>query len=546
MSVAKLSPDQIRRMIADAKARHSAPKIAAATPDWAPAAPHGSPAQAPDEGAGDSASWPKPDMCLVEDDCVPAPMLDNDALPAGWEDWISSEAAARACPRDYGAAALIGAASGWIGNARRIAATADWTEPAHLWFANIGVPSAGKTPALRPMTEASRRLERDAEPAWRDAVAQCERDTEAATTRDKAWRDKVQEAARHARALPDRPADAQQPVRPPRPRLIAMDCSTEELQRMLAEAPRGLIYVRDELTGWLGGFDRYGGNGADRSFFLECWNGGAYVCDRVRYHGEPIRIDHAVLSIIGGMVPDRLREVLADADDGLTARLVFIWPEPPPITELANRGDRDAAQRQKMLLDAAHRLRALEMGADEHGAPAPIALRLDEDARQLFDEIRRDAMEKARSAHGLAAGWYGKNPGRALRLALVYEMLRWALHGGIEPATSVSADSVARAGAFLDYAARMLSRVTAGLAIGQAEADAAAISRHLLATLPERLNERQLYQTAGFAWARDGKRRAAALSTLQSFGWIRPLDTAGQGRPRGDWKISPRLKGGHR
>jgi len=41
------------------------------------------------------------------------------------------------------------------------------------------------------------------------------------------------------------------------------------------------------------------------------------------------------------------------------------------------------------------------MGADEHGAPAPIALPLDEDARQLFDEIRRDAMEKARSADGL-------------------------------------------------------------------------------------------------------------------------------------------------
>jgi hypothetical protein len=198
-----------------------------------------------------------------------------------------------------------------------------------------------------------------------------------------------------------------------------------------------------------------------------------------------------------------------------------------------------------MLLDAAHRLRSLAMGADDHGAPAPIALRLDEDARQLFDEIRRDAMEKARSAHGLAPGWYGKNPGRALRLALVYEILRWGLHGGIEPA-SVSADSVARAGAFLDYAARMLSRVTAGLALGQAEADAAAIARHLLATLPDCLNERQLYQTASFAWARDGKRRAAALSALQRYGWIRPLGAAGQGRPRGDWEVSPRLKGGHR
>jgi 5S rRNA maturation endonuclease (ribonuclease M5) len=519
--------------------------IAAATPDWAPAAPHEATAEVREQAAGDGATWPELDMRLVEDDCVPAPTLDNDALSAGWENWILSEAAARACPPDYVAGALIGAASGWTGNSRRIAATADWIEPAHLWFANIGVPSAGKTPALRPMIDVSRRLERDAEPAWQEAVAQYERDTEAATTRDKAWRENVQDAARHGRALPDRPADAQQPVRPPRPRLFAMDCSTEELQRMLAEAPRGLIYVRDELAGWLGSFDRYGGNGADRAFFLEGWNGGAYVCDRVRYHGEPLRIEHASLAIIGGMVPDRLREVLADADDGLTARLIFIWPEPTPITKLADRGDKHAALRRQALLDAAHRLRSLSMGADEHGAPAPIALPLDDDARQLFDEMRCDAIEKARSTHGLAAGWHGKNPGRALRLALVYEMLRWALHGGIQP-VSVSADSVARAGAFLDYAARMLDRVTAGLTIGQAEADAAAVARHLLATLPERLNERRLYQTSGFAWARDGKRRAAALSTLQRFGWLRPLGTAGQGRPRGDWEVSPRLKGGHR
>jgi hypothetical protein len=54
------------------------------------------------------------------------------------------------------------------------------------------------------------------------------------------------------------------------------------LQRILAEQPRGLLYVRDELAGWLGSFNRYGGNGADRAFFLECWNGGIYSNDRVR------------------------------------------------------------------------------------------------------------------------------------------------------------------------------------------------------------------------------------------------------------------------
>jgi hypothetical protein len=221
-------------------------------------------------------------------------------------------------------------------------------------------------------------------------MAQHHRDAEAAKARDKAWRDTVRDATANGAASPARPADAEQPVPPPRPRVIAMDSSTEELQRMLAEAPRGLLYLRDELAGWLGSFDRYNGNGADRAFFLECWNGGTYVCDRVRYHGEPIRIEHASLAIIGGMVPDRLRKVLAGADDGLAARLMYIWPAPMPIEPLADRGDNEAAQRRTILTGAARRLRALSMGADNHGTPVPKALRLDAEARVLFDDMRRD------------------------------------------------------------------------------------------------------------------------------------------------------------
>jgi hypothetical protein len=63
----------------------------------------------------------------------------------------------------------------------------------------------------------------------------------------------------------------------------------------------------------------------------------------------------------------------------------------------------------------------------------------------------------------------------------------------------VSADAIARAGAYLDYACDMLDRVTAGLALTEPEADAAMIARHLLATRPTRLNERELYQSPGFA-----------------------------------------------
>jgi hypothetical protein len=319
-----------------------------------------------------------------------------------------------------------------------------------------------------------------------------------------------------------------------------MDTTTEELQRMLGEGPRVLLYVRDELAGWLGAFDRYNGAGADRAFFLECWNGGAYVCDRVRYHGEPIRIEHASLSIIGGMVPDRLREILSGADDGLAARLIYIWPVPMPISPLADCGDEKAAQRRDMLVSAARRLRALPMGADNHGTPAPKALKMDADARVLFDEVRREWMARARKASGLAAGWAGKNPGRALRLALVFELLAWAACGDAEPAT-VSADTVARAGAYLDYAGDMLDRITAGLALTESEADAAMIARHLFAKRPKRFNERELYQSEGFAWARESERRVAALAVLDREGWIRRPTNSAKGRPRGDWQVSPRL-----
>jgi hypothetical protein len=273
--------------------------------------------------------------------------------------------------------------------------------------------------------------------------------------------------------------------------------------------------------------------------FLECWNGGAYVCDRVKFHSTPVRIEHASLAILGGMVPDKLREALADADDGLAARLIYIWPEPTPITPLVDRGT-DATERRDQLLSAARRLHELTMAADDHGVPAPRTLPLDKDARALFNEQRCDAMSSARSAVGLAAGWNGKNPGRTLRLALVYQFLAWAVRQDAEP-VSISADAIARAGGYLDYAAGMLDRVTAGLAIGRAEADAAVIARYLIARRPACLNERQLYQAPGYAWARNSERRRTALAVLTHAGWIRQPTAGGHGRPRLDWDVSPHL-----
>jgi hypothetical protein len=143
-------------------------------------------------------------------------------------------------------------------------------------------------------------------------------------------------AIKDKKAPLERPADAEVPDQPPRPRVITMDTSTEALQRLLADNPRGLLHVRDELAGWLGSFDRYGGNGA-------------YVSDRIKFNGVPLRIKHTSLAILGGMVPDRLRAARADADDGLPARFIFVWPDPVPIAPLCECSDADAKDRRTKL-----------------------------------------------------------------------------------------------------------------------------------------------------------------------------------------------------
>jgi len=243
------------------------------------------------------------------------------------------------------------------------------------------------------------------------------------------------------------------------------------------------------------------------------------------------------------MQPDKLREALSGADDGLAARLVYVWPEPAPIAALSTEPPTQAGIRRDRLLAAARRLASLEMDGDPAGSPAPRIMQLGSSGLALFDEVRREAMEAARSSRGLAAGWHGKTPGRALRLALVFELLAWAMAGGVEP-REVSADAMARAGGYLDYLGEMLDRVTAGLAVTGAEADAATIGREIISSRCTTLNERDWYKRKGWAWMRDTQRRTAALNVLADAAWIRPARQADQGRrPRGDWLVSPRLHG---
>src|SRR5690606_37540224 len=96
----------------------------------------------------------------------------------------------------------------------------------------------------------------------------------------KAWEGKNKaliEAGMNPEAMPE---DCRIPPEPPRRTVIMNDMTIEAFMRAQARAPRGFMMFRDELAGWLGSMERYTSADAERSNWLESYDGGSYTFER--------------------------------------------------------------------------------------------------------------------------------------------------------------------------------------------------------------------------------------------------------------------------
>jgi hypothetical protein len=95
-----------------------------------------------------------------------------------------------------------------------------------------------------------------------------------------------------------------------------------------------LLILRDELSGWLGGFDRYnkGSGGSERAFWLEATGGGPFKIDRKL--SPSVYVPRLALAMLGSIQPDRLTGLITGVDDGLASRFLWSWPEPVKGFEL--------------------------------------------------------------------------------------------------------------------------------------------------------------------------------------------------------------------
>jgi hypothetical protein len=480
-------------------------------------------------GDPDGAEWREPDFAVMRLHRPLPPPLPLGVFGRFWGQWIAETAEAAACPQDYVAALLLTAASVLVGNARWAQAWPGWTEPPHLWFAVVGNSGSGKSPGadclLRDvLPELERRMQGD----YPDRLREWKAEVLHAEARQKNWQSAVRVALRNGAPPPPPPPDRVLPPEPQAPRLVQNDVTIEKIAMLLATAcPKGLLIFRDEIAGWMGP----PGDTA-RSFWLECYGGRPYRVERQKYT-ESINIPRLAVGLFGGTQPPKLTRLLHTVDDGLLARIAWVWPEPVEF--------RLAGQVPQVgpAIECLDKLRLLEPSSA--GAPIPVVLTsevwptLEQFGRQMRNDQKVD---------GPMAATIGKARGLVLRLALVLELLRWCGNDGMEaPPVEIGGASFQDAVDLVtNYFLPMAWRVFGESAASQADRSTAALARWILRTEATEMHVR-VVQRAELHDLRTAEDVKTAADKLVAAGWLKPPPAGGGqvGRTRQSYPVNPRV-----
>jgi len=344
-------------------------------------------------------------------------------LPDTMRDFALSAAAATDTDPAWAALGALVTATACIGNRARIEVFPGWSEAAVLWGTIVGRSGTTKTPLLRlitrPLIELFKAERVEHERAMREHVSALARYEVDLATWKKSQRDGP---------ATDPPLE---PERPIEKRVLVADITVERLATMLNDNPLGLLCVRDELSGLIGGFDRYaaGGRGNDREAYLSMYSAEHVLVDR-KTGGVSIFVEHAAVSLLGGIQPRTLKRTFARAEreSGFLARFLLVWPPQRPSRWSAGVLDPAAVFAWRDLLAA---LLDWRPATDDSGSPIPATVGVGSDARRVFIAWR-DLLGKdidATDDDDLRAA-LDKLRGIALRLALTLATCEASAAGG--------------------------------------------------------------------------------------------------------------------
>lgn len=390
-----------------------------------------------------------------------------------------------------------------------------WRESARLWVALIGPPSAKKSPI---MAAAARPLAKIDAAMFREYMTA------------KAAYD----------ALPS--AERKMSPAPKQTRLRLGDTTIEAAQEVLKDSPDGVLALQDELSGWFGSMDKYApGKGAmaDRSFWLQAFNGGAYALNRVQ-RGAAL-IPNLSISVLGGIQPEPLRKLVGDAvDDGLIQRLLPVLLAPTSVGIDAPRAGE--AVRYENMVAKLHRL------APPTWDGQPVRIEISGDFPLQFDQeahaIRRDlehrhhAMMATETISGKMASHFGKYDGIFARLCVLWHCIEYC-EAPVLPSV-IGGRIAGRVARFLhEYIARSAVAFYVGtLGLSDDHEELVQVAAYILAEKKEHIQIRDLGRSRRALRSLTALDARIICEKLESMGWLTPAPSPPKSNTP-HWAVNP-------
>lgn len=398
-----------------------------------------------------------------------------------------------------------------------------WTESARLWCAIVGSPSVKKSPAIRRATKRLRKIDMDLHEDNAKAAAQHAEFMEA-------YKEAKKEAKKTGQHVPA-------PEAPPMNRMVVEDITVEALSEVLKSNSRGVLCIQDELSGWFGSMDAYSGGKSgnkDRAHWLEAYNGGGRVVDRVMR--GTLKIPNWSVSMIGGIQPDTIRRIAANmTDDGLMQRFMIIVGSNG--REHDRPEDTQASRAFSTLVDHLYAV-----------GPGNQPVRLSEQAhevREALNDYVAELIDYPALPGGLRSH-LGKWSGLFARLLLIYHAIECAGRGKHPCAIEVSGDTAARVSHLMrDYLLpHALAYYTDILGAASDLEHARWVAGHILSKTLDAVSNRDLMQSYKQWRGMDEWRRVRVMQTLEDMGWVTPVDLE-KGKRRGAtmWAVNMRVHG---
>jgi putative DNA primase/helicase len=484
----------------------------------------------PSEIVTEEGGWPEPQKLPGE--LRPVLELNPDWLPEALREGCMDIAERLSCPLDYVAIPAIVGAGTALGNTVGILPKEfddSWVVHAGFWGGIVGSPGSMKTPALIASLKPLHHLEEMAANQYKLDYIQYKS--------DKAAFDKSMADFKSGKST----AFPIEPSKPVKTRYIVNDVTYQALGEILAENPRGILALADELSGLLQSLDTPGQEAA-RGFYLSGWGGqGTYTFDRITR--DSITLTRYQLAVFGGFQPDRIKAYVRQSqsgsskNDGLLQRFqLLVWPDLLGEFSLIDRpANKQALTRMHQAITSLQQLSSSWItGVVKNGSGVQL-LHFDKDAQELFNNWyqENEAMLRAGSLSPSEHSHFAKYRSLVPGLALLFHLLNG--HQDL-----VSKDSLQIALQFARYLKSHAKRTYCSVN-GLDSAPTKALAKKLLeGKLVDDFTQRTLLHK-GWTNLSHKDTVSLAVNALVERDWLSEHPSEKAGRKTTIYKINPRI-----